>query len=175
MNSFVFPNKPIKIHTSNLRSISFGDWIVQPKFDGHRALPACDESGNITIFSRHGRPLSRAKGRKDIGKIDWPTPWLLDGEMTVDGRLIIWDLAVLGGVDFTRHPYLNRLKFLESLKDLSPGITIIKTLPASEYEKLFLDRSDSAVEGVVFKKKLATDLWGGTSTKEVASQLKLKF
>jgi ATP-dependent DNA ligase len=179
--TFVFPNKPIRVYQPDvLTKFGLDGWIVQPKWDGHRVLPYCDKDGKITAFSRHGRPLALAANDWDwLSMLQIPRPWLLDGELTRSGRMIIWDYGVLDGDQSTSLPYDTRLTTLQAmLSPLKKGgkvIELVETLDASEYEKILAREGEPDLEGVVFKRRNAKNLWGLTSTSEVPSQVKYRF
>ena len=180
---FAFPNKPIRFYDVQgfISSLKEEDWISQPKWDGHRAEIVCDEAGKITVFSRNKTRLALAKNNWGwLNMLDIPRPWLLDAELLRDGRMITWDYAMINGQYGTIRPYLERLTKLEKMvpKKLTHGdhsIEVIETLPLNGYRKFLLKAGDPALEGFVLKNKMATDLWGPNSTKEVASQFKYRF
>lgn len=187
--AFVFPNKPLRIYnvTRILNIVESDNWIVQPKWDGHRALPHCDENGKITVFSRQGTPLTLAK--KDftwLSLLPIPRPWLLDGELLRDGRMIIWDYAFMGisesGIPnyVCKTLYLERLLrlchiFKEPFKKNGFSIELVESIPAKHYKRIMLKAGDQSLEGFVLKNRAAIDLWGISSTREVSSQLKFRF
>ena len=181
-NMFVFPNKPIRIFdpSSFVSNLDLSQWVVQPKWDGHRALPMCDEKGEVTVYSRHGTPLSLAKNNWQwLSMLDLPRPWLLDGEMLPCGkRLIVWDYAILGGQYGMLKPYRERLNLLGGwptrTKD-GRSIEIIDTRPGKAYREIMLLAGLKSLEGFVLKRRDATNLWGPHSTCEVSSQFKYRF
>jgi ATP-dependent DNA ligase len=180
---FCYPNKPIRIYSiaKLADSIDFSSWIVQPKWNGHRALAACDHDGNIIVYSRQGKPLTLAGSHwLWLSMLNLPKPWALDGELLRDGRMIIWDFSVMAGVTRIKEPYSERLNELTQLlprkrsKDLL-SIESIESLPAKKYKNFMLRRGQKELEGLVLKSAQATDLWGPYATKEIASQFKLRF
>jgi hypothetical protein len=110
----------------------------------------------------------------------------LDGELLRDGRMIVWDFAFMGqaksGIPLyvCKEPYLPRLEALQKMipkrliKDRF-SFEVIQSLPLKEYKSLLLKAGDKNLEGLVLKKKLATDLWGISATRDVDSQLKYRF
>jgi hypothetical protein len=182
--TFIYPNKPVRFYDLKrfAATITPEEWVVQPKYDGHRAHPYCDEAGDVTVYGRNGKPLNLAKGDwKWLSLLEIPRPYLLDGELTRDGRLLLWDYAILGGASEFREAYENRLKKLLGLvpKPLSKGrytVGLVETAEARKWAEVLLKhRGDPTVEGLVFKKRSARDLWGQFSTAEVPSQMKFKF
>ena len=173
---FNFPNKPIKIRESILKTLNLDEWIAQPKWNGHRCNPQYDGK-QLEVLSRHGTPLTLAAGKwSHLVSLPLPRPWALDGELTRSGRLILWDWSLLDGKNGSDLAYHNRLDILSGF-DLSytKGVELIETLPARDWRKIWARKGEPDLEGVVFKRKDARDLWGGTSTKEVAGQLKMRF
>lgn len=179
----IIPNKPLRIYQPDefISKINTKEWVVQPKWDGHRALPFCTEAGKLTVMNRQGTPLTRAKDSFTwLSLLNIPRPWQLDGELTQSSRLIIWDIATLGGKYIFDTPYLERLKQLEklipnNLTKNNTSIEVIETLKASQYKRLLLKRGDPYLEGFVFKNSRATDLWGPYKTTEVPSQIKYRY
>ncbi len=180
--TFFFPNKPRRIFSVEpLQStIDFEQWLVQPKWNGHRALPHCDPKGRITVYSRYGQPLKLAASNWNwLAMLDLPRPWLLDAELMRDGRMIAWDFAVLGGNVRFKESYQTRLTELQSmLKKVSKdkySVECIETLPARKYRNFMLRAGEPELEGFVFKLQEAVDMWGPFSTSETASQFKYRF
>lgn len=180
--NFIFPNKPIQIHNPEtvFQSIDRERWLAQPKWAGHRALPQCNRSGEITVYSRHGKPLTLAA--KDNWQwlamlIRLPRPWLLDGELCRDGNLVIWDIGIMGNRIMQQEPYEKRI---HALRDALPNpktkghqkIEVIETFDAENWPHIF---KSEKIEGVVFKNKQASDFWGIHSTKNVGTQIKYLF
>lgn len=180
--SFIFPNKPNQIHNPGVvfQSIDLARWLAQPKWAGHRALPQCNRSGEITVYSRHGKPLTLAA--KDNWQwlamlIRLPRPWLLDGELCRDGNMVIWDVAIMGNRILANEPYEKRLKVLKEILPIpyAKGHQKIESIQTLEGKDWPLISKTEKIEGVVWKDKSATDLWGIHSTKDVATQIKYLF
>lgn len=180
--SFIYPNKPNQVHQPRVvfQSIDLARWLAQPKWAGHRALPQCNRAGEITVYSRHGQPLTLAA--KDNWQwlamlIDLPRPWLLDGELCRDGNLVIWDIGIMGNRIMAQEPYEKRLN---ALKNILPSpktkghqkVELIQTLSGENWTQIM---HTEKVEGVVWKEKTAKDLWGIHSTRDVGSQIKYLF
>lgn len=180
---FVIPNKPLRIYdpASLSRTIELEKWWVQPKWNGHRALPFCDAKGGVIVYSRHGTPLTRAKTDfKWLSVLGIPRPWELDGELLIDGRMIVWDIAVIGGEYVFKKPYAERFALLKRyfpkrFKKEAFSIEIIESLRGPEYKKFMLMQGDTHLEGFVFKNPEGTDHWGPYKTIDVPSQLKYRF
>lgn len=179
MKRVLYPNKPMLIYDIErfLESIDPKDWIVQPKWDGHRALISCDSQGKIRILSRQLTPLTlAAKGNWGwVSMLPLPRPWVLDGELTLEGEIIIWDYAEMAGQDSLDTPYNDRLEFLAArlrkpFRKGSHSIALIQTYPVQQYKKIV----KPGIEGLVFKRRSARDFWNARRTNEVPSQLKWK-
>ena len=180
---FIYPNKPIRIYDIEKlkHSIDFKAWIVQPKWDGHRAIIACDESGKVQVFSRHKTHLRLAGDQWTwLNLLPFPRPWLVDGELLHSGRLVIWDYAIWGGAYLFNKPYSERLKELETalpnvLRKGNKSTLVISQVPANRYKEILLKKGDKELEGIIFKNPQATDFWGPYRTREVPSQFKYRF
>jgi ATP-dependent DNA ligase len=178
---FYFPNKPVRVYNADrlVRRLSRQEgWIGQPKWDGKRAEIAC-EDGKVVLHSREGRewPQERWDWLADL---PLPQPWFLDGELTRDNHIRVWDFAVLGGEVLYRTPYGDRLSRLEALlpSPLEQGgqsFACIETRPLEACGELLAREGDEFLEGVVWKRLDATDLWGPNSTSQVGSQFKFRF
>lgn len=179
---FTYPNKPKRIYNvAAIQQTLNAKWIVQPKWNGHRALPFCDVDGKVTVYSRFNAPLTLAASQWSwLAELDLPRPWALDGELLRNGSMIVWDFSVMAGETRTREPYINRLQELTRLMphkvrhDLL-SIDLIQTLAASDYGKLEARKGEPELEGFVFKHTFSTEMWGHGSTRDVASQFKFRF
>lgn len=177
---FCYPNKPIRIYQIDklLTTLPIDKWIVQSKVDGKRVLPYCDNDGNITLYGRLNQKFKET--RPELAKLDLPRPWLADGELLRDGRIFLWDYAVVGGAEVFKLPYQERLTRLQSVFSLDAdvdrvGCELIDTFPANQYQTILSRGKDDGLEGIVFKNKLATNMFGVTSTNEVPSMFKYRF
>lgn len=176
---WLWPNKPIRFYDLTELVSSIGDgWVVQPKWDGHRALVKI-EDGHVTIFSRHKRPLRMAHvgGWAWLGMV-FGDNLLIDGEMVSPHEIVVWDF--INEETFVKSStYNERLVKLQSLlsSSISKGdetVKIVETRPASRYKELLLRRREN-IEGLVFKNLRAKNFFDSKSTKEVSSQLKYLF
>lgn len=180
--TFCFPNKPLRFYNIEqlLSSVDLNSWIVQPKWDGHRALPYCDINGKITVYNRYGKPLQLAKNNfLWLSMLDLPRPWALDAELLRNGKMIAWDFSMLAGKLRIKEPYINRFSELQCIsKKVSKDVysfEVVESLPANNYRNYMLRRSEPELEGFVLKNLLATDMWGPYRTTENASQFKYRF
>jgi ATP-dependent DNA ligase len=178
---FFYPNKPTRVYTPDRvipRLTNPAQWVVQPKWDGKRAEISC-EAGKVMLRSREGREWPDQRWGW-LARLPLPQPWFLDGELTRDNYLHVWDYAVLGGELKFREPYQDRL---ERLQELLPKLLVqenqtlvpIETRPATEYEEVLKREGDPHLEGVVWKNLQGTDFWGPWSTNTISSQLKFRF
>lgn len=180
---FVWPNKPLRVYDiqSFLSKVDPNQWVVQPKYDGHRAHPICDTKGNVVVFSRYGKPLTRAGNKWGwLSMLPIPRPWMLDCELTSKGEMYVWDIAILGGEYVYQKSYGERFSWLSlnlgtTYRHISSRLSLLESLPAKEYRSLLLRKADKTIEGVVFKNTLSQDLWGPFQTKEHPSQIKYKW
>ncbi|HVI40633.1 MAG TPA: hypothetical protein VM577_08235 [Anaerovoracaceae bacterium] len=170
---FIFPNKPIRIYDipKLVATLPEDKWLVQPKWDGKRVHPFCDETGKVILFGRQGQTFKEVK--PELAKMDLPRPWFGDGELLRDGRIFLWDYAVLGGKEVFKTPYQERLTRLQSI--VMVGCQLVETLPTNQYQTILSRGKNNGLEGVVFKNKTATNLWGPFSTSEVSSQFKYRI
>lgn len=180
---FCYPNKPIQFYQPALfvSKLDLSKWIVQPKWDGHRAIILCDDRGNVKVMSRHGKKLTLAKDNfKWLSMLDIPQPWVLDGELMRSGRLVVWDYAMWEGEWQITRAYQNRLKQLSDVfcRPIEKGdysIELIESLPAKRYKEIMLKSGLPGLEGFVLKNLGATNFWGPYKTSEVSSQFKFRF
>lgn len=178
MNQFLFPNKPIRTYSPKewLKSIKSNDWLVQPKLDGKRALVSLGQDNKLIVYNRYGQPCQENRKFQFLKSLNLPKPFLLDGELLRNNKIVIWDYAILNGKSEYNLPYLERFNKLQSLflKNKISEIEIIASLDSIDYLKI-LAKTSSFLEGVVFKMKQATNLWGLYSTSEVGSQIKYRL
>lgn len=131
------------------------------------------------MCSREGRPWG-SKEWAWLAGLPLPQPWFLDSELLRDGRLFVWDFAVLAGVSRYRLPYHTRLNTLKEaltspIENQGLVVSLIETMPAVQYQEILSREGSAHLEGFVWKDLNATDLWGPNSTSEVSSQLKFRF
>ena len=117
---FLYPQKPKRIYDVSVIPKSY---FFQIKKNGWRAEIQSDNG--FIIKNRQGSKLSR--GNSDDWKFledIFPKPFHIDGELIGTrqaGRLlnhmVIWDIPVIGGNDFTNLPYIERYNILMSYID----------------------------------------------------------
>lgn len=181
---FYYPNKPIRIYdpAGVFASLSASDWIVQPKWNGKRIQPFCDKNGKLTLYNRHGTIFNREDKKlhpiwDHLNSLPLPKPWFLDGELIGLNRIVVWDYALIGGVEEFRLPYQLRLEKLQELLINSICLELIETLPGKNFREIMLrgKNPESKLEGFVLKRLDAANLWGPNSTSENGNQLKFRF
>jgi ATP-dependent DNA ligase len=178
---FIFPNKPIRTYNPASLVSALGDvgrWVVQPKWDGKRVEIECSADGRVTLYGRQGQLFKERWPW--LGALALPRPWFLDGELLRDGRIFIWDAAILGGNAVHRDPYGPRLALLQEalpapVTQQGQTIACAETLPATAYQQLLSREGAPGLEGVVWKSLDAKNLWGVTSTSEVNTCYKYRF
>lgn len=154
-------------------------WVVQPKYNGHRALPTCDKDGRVRVLSRHLTPLTLAKDQWEwLAALPLPRPWQLDGELTPSGQMVVWDYSIMEGISGLTLRYCERLEILrDALHDEyireGQSFSVVSFLPALKYQQI-LSLPDPAIEGLVFKNLDATDFWSITATREVPGMVKFR-
>ena len=187
--TFYFPNKPIMVYNpakivATLQA-GTGDWIVQPKWNGKRVaiecLPTKGKGCEVKLYSREGSEwYAETTAWQWLKTLPIPRPWYLDGELLRDGRIYVWDFAVLKGQPVYNTAYGPRLKCLQGMLP-SPvvvegkRIEVVETLPAASYEALLARKGSDLLEGLVWKELGAKNLWGPKATTNVASQFKYRF
>jgi len=178
---FFFPNKPIRVYTPKvLMGVlnPLDTWVVQPKWDGKRVEIACNAKGVITLYGRQGQKFKESWPW--LGDLDLPRPWFLDGELLRDGRIFVWDIAMVDGTPVYHGHYGPRLACLQAVLPAprtqgTQTIACIETLPARDYETLLARKGMPGLEGIVWKSLAAKNLWGPHTTSEVSSQFKFRF
>lgn len=199
--TFYFPNKPLHIYDPQKLMETLAPtqehWIVQPKWNGKRVEIDCTKEGLVTLYGRQGQRFPERWPW--LNALPLPRPWFLDGELLRDGRIYVWDVAVLGGKllavgparrrsqaplrSLIKRPYQERLNRLYRALGPTPfndsnstqRLQLIETLPATAYKALLSREGDPMLEGIVWKNLQATNLWGPTSTSQVSSMFKLRF
>lgn len=179
---FYYPNKPVRIYTPDkilgIIERSVPDWICQPKWNGKRV--EIDYTGKVKLFSREGRYWEKEQWPW-LTELPLDAPWFLDGELLPGKKIYIWDYAVMNGIPQYKEPYKIRLDYLTSrltpITFINNGqtLSLVQTLPATAYEAFLGRKGDALLEGIVWKKLTATNLWGPYSTSELPSQIKYRF
>lgn len=180
---FFYPNKPIRIYDPGRIIKVMGDkaseWIVQPKWDGKRCEITCDEKGEIQLYSREASRWPSHEWQW-LSELRLPRPWFVDGELLRDGRMFVWDLAMVKGTPVFQSEYRPRLKCIQEtvpqpITRDGKTLACIETLPAADYEQLLKREGSDLLEGLVWKLPSAKNFWGPNATSEVNTQFKYRF
>lgn len=195
----LFPPNPKRIYSV---PTLVGDWIVQIKYDGHRAVIECFD-GECKVFGKAGQyPLAATKG------YDWSwiksifgDNFILDGELIgprqagePNNRLVVWDDAFLDGVELTDAIYRDRQSGLIRRLNIDGQVATEGMYVIAAYKgmTLYANRSWSAAqwqqigrevterelvyeEGLVFKRADHCLCWHPRTNQETFNMLKLKF
>ena len=149
-------------------------WCAQQKFDGERR--SVRQNGDELVgINRKGLIVPLPKGLHDECKAI-NRSFLIDGE-EVGGRLHVFDILELDGVDLRSRPYEQRLLDLSELLSTAPGAVYLHpvlTAATAHWKKSLHERLRSEnAEGIVFKLKDAPYSPGRPNSG--GSQLKFKF
>ena len=192
----LFPPNPKRIYSV---PTLVGDWIVQIKYDGRRAVIECFD-GEFKVFGKAGQyPLAATKG------YDWSwiksifgDNFILDGEVIgprqagePNNRLVVWDAAWIHGNDLTKLDYKDRMIATCAFigKDFDGGSTLTAqcdgmmlrqatSFSAGQWEHVrseALARNRADEEGLVFKRADHCLCWHPRTNQETYNMLKLKF
>jgi len=194
----LFPPNPKRIYSV---PTLVGDWIVQIKYDGHRAVIECFD-GEFKVFGKAGQyPLAATKG------YDWSwiksifgDNFILDGEVIgprqagePNNRLCVWDDAYLDNVNLTDVIYRDRQSGLIRRLNIDgqvgmemcvvaayKGMTLYasRSWSAAEWRQVqqeLLARNRADEEGLVFKRADHCLCWHPRTNQETYDMLKLKW
>lgn len=173
---------------SSAEKIPAGDWILEPKLDGFRALSAV-ERGEVLIVSRNGNLLHErfpfAVEALEASGLDGA---VLDGEIVARDRsgiirfeltqqgggeaaYVVFDLLWLEGMDLRREPLRRRRELLEKAASSFAGGALELSerleIPAEEALERVRDRGD---EGIIAKR--ASSVY---ESRRSSQWLKLRF
>jgi hypothetical protein len=177
----LYPSQPMRIYEvpPNLGP----PWIVQIKKNGHRAIVRCvGPDDPVCIYSRHGDPLTAAKGRDwDWLKDVFVPPFVLDGELVgprqagSEHRLCLWDMILHDGESMLAWPYLQWKIAITEMSPVSAGLSC-ETYPFERWQELWdsITDPDGPDEGLVFKRADVAIPWHPRPNVESALQLKLR-
>lgn len=154
-------------------------WVVQPKWDGKRVMVECSEVGKIRLYGRQNQEWKLGPWGF-LNMLPLERPWFADGELLRSGKIILWDFAVLGGTHVYKDPYEGRLRLLQSkipnpLRHGTEEVSVAETHPGTDYQTILSRKGQEHLEGCVWKRVSATNLWGVTSTSEVPTCFKFRF
>jgi len=173
----LFPPNPKRIYSV---PTLVGDWIVQIKYDGHRAVIECFD-GEFKVFGKAGQyPLA--------GEVIGPRQ---AGEP--NNRLCVWDDAYLDNVNLTDVIYRDRQSGLIRRLNIDgqvgmemcvvaayKGMTLYasRSWSAAEWRQVqqeLLARNRADEEGLVFKRADHCLCWHPRTNQETYDMLKLKW
>lgn len=182
----IFPPRPKgKVPPSELAHLDAqGKWLVQRKFNGDRCVVFRSTDGQISIFSRYGKPYDRYKMSADLRRelaalkfVDGHSYWL-DCELVHEHfphTVVIFDLLQAGKYLFGTKQE-TRLKLLADLcgnpTDKTEPAVALAVSPhvwmAETWEHGFVDRFNDfiglkAIEGLMLRKRNSVlDNYGGS-------------
>lgn len=132
------------------------DWLLQPKFDGHRCFLYCDEHGKVSGISRVGNQKG-LDARIIQAAQAWlrqnNQPFIIDGEL-IGETYVCFDVLRLGDTDVWRQPASYRAGQVQVMWH-EPGSIIGATtaFTRDQKERLYQACYRQGLEGVVLKKK----------------------
>jgi len=181
----IFPPRPkSKIHPNDLAYYeSQGKWVCQRKFNGTRNLLHITPEGELSVYSRYGKPHSHSKFvlqksfRDEIlsslilekGKEYWLDSELLNKQVDAGKQFVLYDVLQAGRYFFGSPNQMERLEILKQIcgdpQDLEPGGIALQISPrlwmAQTWNDHFVDRFNESLknpvlEGLVLRKRDST-------------------
>jgi ATP-dependent DNA ligase len=143
MGFWIYPMKPMRINESLLSSLKLGDYILEKKYDGFRALLIVDEHG-FKLMTRQRTELAIPNNlRPQIEALKLPPGTVLDGELWTPSKrgswrhdksvvcsLAFWDVMAFDGKSVGAMPLEDRRAIMEKL--LGRGTEDIKPVEWEE-------------------------------------------
>lgn len=129
MSSFwIYPMKPVRINESFLKSLDLGNYVLEKKYDGFRAILIVEEGG-FRLMTRQKTELAVPNNlRPQIESLKLPPGTVLDGELWTPSKrgswrhdknvvcsLTFWDIIAHGGRSAGAMPLEERRALLERL------------------------------------------------------------
>ena len=192
--------KPVRINSRSMSSHALAKYVMEKKYDGHRAILIVD-GGAKKLFTRQKAPiLIPPELTAQLASVEMKEGTVLDGEIwnplkrggwTSEGRepsvLTFWDCMREGMEDMSARPLEERRAAL--LRQVGPGndgVRVVQQEPASEaraheiYEESSAMRKEAQsrsgfVHGVVLKLKSSPRRDHATRSKEHPDWLKVVF
>lgn len=191
--------KPLRVTFDIFRRIQCEDYVMESKFDGHRAILIVD-SGSAQLYTREFNKIELTDGlRPQISALNLPDGTVLDGEIWMPEKrgswqhsrkvhcmLTFWDLIMANGVNYGPKPLTERYALLRDVIGKgTEDISVVEQLPA---DATIAHQIQSAVEshrgstirsgfihGVVLKRKASPRRDHATKSHEHADWLKIVF
>ena len=155
--SFVAPS-PVSLNRHHLKGLRAENYMVAAKTDGLRVnVLICSLPDPLIIIYGRGRNFIRVRGRV-------PSTYyrqngtLLDGELTMDGTLSIFDVVYSKGLCMMNKSYLERMQQVGELIDEKVmtlyGLVVVpkKVYPLKDFESLLasMESDPDTNDGIIF-------------------------
>jgi ATP-dependent DNA ligase len=134
-------------------------WIAEVKKNGWRALPTKDESGSLTIWTRHKTLIKDAvpELREALAEM-MPAGTILDGEFInnrtkgVKGKLYLFDIIMLEGKLLIDMLLRERRKILEGVVKETQDIVLAQQVRVGKKQLYYQSTEGEENEGIVIKR-----------------------
>jgi ATP-dependent DNA ligase len=174
-----FPMRPMasfKIRETTfdfvMSQIFNGEWFVQPKMDGDRAILATLEDGQVIMANRHGSEFKHPvlnRGRY----AGLPPMTILDGEVWAR-EFIPFEMLALNGASLAKAtPEFRARQAMWACKDVGVKWPFIP--PTPEWIQAEMKNSSSPWEGVVCKATSSEYIPMGSETMESTAWVKMRW
>lgn len=146
MTLWQYPMKPVRVTDAIFSRPGIEDgYVLEPKFDGWRAMVVSDESGRVSLWTREKRPIEMPNNlRGQLESLGLPRDTVLDGEIwnptkrgswqhsrSVECLLTVWDAVRIDGEDLSQRPLEERYAALRRTVGGSEDVTVVRRLPAT--------------------------------------------
>ncbi len=146
MSWWMYPMKPVRIRESTLQSLRLGDYWLEPKLDGHRAILIVDGKKK-NVWTRQKNPIKLPQNLLDqLAGLKLEDGTVLDGEIwnplkrggwESDGKepcvLSFWDCVQRGTNNLSRRPIEERRRALvEIVGDRAKEIRVVSQEETTE-------------------------------------------
>ena len=160
--NYYFPCKPNTLNPASplLDALDRDiNWVAEVKKNGWRALPTKDESGNLTIWTRHKTLIKdpAPELREALAEM-MPPGTILDGEFInnrtkgIKGKLYLFDIIVLEGRLLVDLPLRERRQILEGVVVEGPHIELAKQVRVGKKQLYYQSIEGEENEGIVIKR-----------------------
>lgn len=190
--------KPKRVPMDFARTLPPDQWVLERKYDGHRAMVVLD--GGVSLWTRDRvRTEAPTNVRAQLEELRIPDKTVLDAELwnplkrgswrhnpQVQCVLSVWDAVVIGGKDVGGLPLEDRRRRLEEAVAEASHVRLVEQVPCSpeaidqvltearEFRKAEAIRS-GFIHGVVLKKLGSPRRDTATRCKEHPDWLKVVF